>query len=286
MKIFLFLFFPCITYGQVVYKGNIINKQSKEKIPYASVGLVKENTGINANEDGAFVLVSDLNPNDTLIISCVGFETTQFPVNQLPANHVFEIAEKPLVCKPITLKNHYTKSVILNDYNDCGKNDYASAGAVFQIAQHFKTPETNSLLSEINICKRDENSRFRIRIYNKDTLSGMPSADLVDAIIEIKSAKKYVRLNLEKYNIIIPEKDFFVAIEWLFIPYNEKNIQYKTRGKKQKNTYYKPVIYIHKTEGYQSHLKKEPTTWMMDYRGKWRPINIEFNFLISAKVKI
>ena len=84
MKFLLLFLLPISAFSQTTYKGSIINKRTKEKISFATIGLVCENTGLNADENGEFNLPAKVsNPNDTLIISNVGFETLKVPVSKL-----------------------------------------------------------------------------------------------------------------------------------------------------------------------------------------------------------
>ena len=55
MKLFISLLIsPVFCFGQISITGKVINKQTKESIAFATVGLVKENIGTNALEDGSF----------------------------------------------------------------------------------------------------------------------------------------------------------------------------------------------------------------------------------------
>ncbi len=285
MKILLLLFLPILTQGQIIYKGSIINKSTKEKVPYSSVGLIKENTGINANEEGYFILPSKNYINDTLIISSVGYETFKICVNNLPENLQYEISENPIPLKTVIINSNYNESTTLNDFSNCGLNSYTSNGSVTQIAQHFRSPIANSLLSKLEICKVGDNSLFRIRIYDMDSLSGKPSTDLADTIIEVKSGKRHVNIDLEPYKIIIPGKDFFIAIEWLYIAYNQYSVKDKRFGKKQTYFHYNPDIFFKERNSNSTDIKNNLEVWYLDYRKKWFRLNPNWGFLISAKVK-
>ena len=123
---------------------------------------------------------------------------------------------------------------------------------------------------------------FRIRIYDIDTLTKAPSTDLCDQIIEIKTKGKFINLNVEKYKIFIPNKDFFVAIEWLKIPYNENKRKTKVNGKEVEYITYSPSI------GLTENISENMEAWMLDYNNIWRsmfPMNKKTSVSISAKVK-
>jgi hypothetical protein len=277
----LFLIFPLISYGQNNYYGDIIDKNTKEKIPFATIGLIKENTGINADENGRFALVSRYE-SDTLIISSIGYESLKFSVNMLPLNMLFELQKKSITLKDILIVQ-YKKSETINEFSNCGISYYKTSGMVSQVAQQFQSPAANSLLSEINICKSDDHSLFRIRVYSMDSLSGLPSIDLADTIIEIKTARKHVHIDVAKYNIYIPGRDFFVAIEWLKIPYNENKEKIKKGSLTNVSSTYSPSIAYKPESRVLSDIGKPIKVWQKLYTGNW--IKLSGRLLISATVK-
>ena len=285
MKILFLLFFPLFVNCQINYQGSIINSTTKQKIPFATVGLTKENAGTNADEEGNFRLTIGKYAHDTLIISSVGYETSKFPIDNLPLNSKFEIPEKQIDLNSIVLNSNYNSSITLNDYANCGTSSYTSSGSVTQIAQHLRSPVANSLLSEITICKQGDNSLFRIRIYDMDSISGKPSNDLADTVIEVNSGRRQVQLNLEKYNIIIPGKDFFVGIEWLYIPANESMVRYKMNGQKIAHSQYSPFIFFKTRKANNEKPGESLEAWQLDFRRKWIRTYTDYVFLISAKVK-
>ena len=285
MEILLLLFFPLITNSQIVYKGHIINKATKQKVPFATAGLIKDNTGTNADQDGDFSLTAGKFKSDTLIISCVGYEPSKFPVDNLPSNMKFEISERQIPLSNIIVKSSYKSSYTLNDYGNCGINSYTSSGSITQIAQHLQAPMANALLSEIYICKQSDNSLFRIRVYDMDSITGKPSNDLADTVIEVRSGNRHVQVNLEKYNIIIPGKDFFAGIEWLYIPSNESTLKMKMNGQAIRRPQYSPFIFLKIRKTDHDFDENALGSWQLDYRGKWIRSFQDWVFLISAKVK-
>jgi hypothetical protein len=287
MKFLLLFFFPVILHAQIVYKGDIVDKTTKNGIPFATIGLMKANSGINANEQGKFILSAGKYDNDTMIISCIGYETLKIPVIQYPSNMVFELVEKHFTLNEIVIGKQYNgESQSLNEFSNCGTSSYTTIGFITQVAVHFQSPVPNSMLTEISICKRDDNSLFRIRVYDMDSVSGKPFTDLVDTVIEIKSTRKHVHIDLEKYNIIIPGKDFFVAIEWIKIPYNESKMKIKNNGKRTTHTQYSPSIFFKERKVSTSAFQNSLEIWQLTYRGEW--INFfqkDGILLLSAKVK-
>ena len=292
MKLFISLLIsPVFCFGQISITGKVINKQTKESIAFATVGLVKENIGTNALEDGSFQLNS-IKPiiNDTLIISCLGFVRVKLPtVNLSKGNNIIELDEHQITLDEVSVKSRSSWTYeTLNDFSNCGNHFISSGGYQTQLAQHLQALEYNSILSEVKICRMSsfligpEKTIFRIRIYDIDTLTKSPASDLCDQIIEVKTRSKTVIVNLEKYKIRIPNKDFFVAVEWLKIPYNESKSTIKINGKETEHITYRPSI------GWTDNPNPAMEAWMLDYKNIWRRMfksTIRTSVSISATVK-
>ncbi len=114
-----------------------------------------------------------------------------------------------------------------------------------------------------------------------------PSIDLIDTIIEVKSNKRHVHIDLENYKIKIAQKDFFIAVEWIKIPYNERNQKVKVNGQKVVLQQFSPFLsYKVKQQTFNDNLN-DVEIWQQNYMGKWLklPTNENRTLLISAKIK-
>lgn len=59
--------------GQHRLEGTVVDAESKNPIPFASIGVKGTSRGTSSNIDGQFSLL--INPTDSLIVSCVGYAT-------------------------------------------------------------------------------------------------------------------------------------------------------------------------------------------------------------------
>ena len=284
------LFFPFFAVSQTTLRGTILDKANSNKIPYATVGLMKENIGVNADENGNFILkLRSSKLNDTLIVSSVGFVTQKISIaNILDTSLNILLAEQITILDEFfVIPNHQWTTSTLNNFSDCGNEFVASSGYLHQVAQHFLAPKNNSRLTKVKICRgpgKPKKTIFRIRVYDIDTLTGGPGADLCDKIIEVKSRNNYVNVNLEEYKLKIPHKDFFVAVEWLKIPDNEQEVR-------NENNYnipfdykmYSPII------GLTALDETKLEAWQLNYSSIWRPLSYIFkgkrSLYISAIIK-
>jgi len=242
IKIFLLFLFPIISNAQNIFEGVILNKVTKVPIPYASIFLLKGKTGVNADENGLFKLdISNRQVDDSLIVTCMGYAPLKFPVQNpdklWSASAKIELIELVHNLKEVVIpNNNFKNSVTLNQFEEPPGRYYGSGNFIAQLAQHFVSPSENAMLKDIKIARfsipllMPQKAIFRIRVYDVDPVTKQPANDLTDEVIEVKTKSKIVELNLEKYKIYIPNKDFFIAIEWLRIPYNatETKINGKT----------------------------------------------------------
>ncbi len=274
---------PISTFSQTSFRGTVVDKKTKSGISYATVGLMKENIGTNTDEKGNFILFSKNKIlHDSLIISCVGYEALKVSVDARTTIIHCELNTRDVFLKEavISSKNNW-EFITLNKISKCGDWGQVASFHQTQLAQYFQSPIENATLTDIRICTYSvplfaENEFFRIRIYDIDTMTGGPSGDLCNETIEVKSKNKIINVNLEKYKITIPNKGFFVAIEWLKITCNE--IKQKGRNPKNINTTYYPAIGMSKASA------ENGTAWLLNYYNLWYPLKRE-NASISATIK-
>ncbi len=276
---YIFLFLPLISKAQIKYEGMVIDKNSHKSIPYASIGLQIENIGINADENGLFELYSNgKNLNDTIIISCIGYQTRRLSVSELVGNKNVELIERHFELPEVSISKNNNTSVILNNFNDCGHN-YQSAGKYTNlIAQQFKANGTNLKLTKLRICLASDRFAkkkvtFRIRILGFDSLTSSPSSDLYNQKIEVNlRIKEIVEIDLTNYGIIVPTKDFFIAIEWLKIKKNESSADSKEQ-----------IAYL-PSVGWKTKTDSTLNFWYLFHNNKWYNKK-EGTLLMSAILK-
>lgn len=279
------LLFPVLSFGQITFKGLIKDKKNNAPIPYATVGLMNENTGTTADENGLFELKSLKSfADDTLIVTCLGYQVSKIKVSNLDTSNIeILLIEKSFNLKEIVITNkNKSKKDILNNF-DTSSYCYEGTGSpslnITQIAQHFQIQHTNGQLTKVKICDGSvmlgkKIAKYRLRIYAMDPITKGPSSDLCSQVIEVKTKLKrsgIYSINLEKYKIMIPDNDFFIAVEWLNIPYN----YYKK--KEEKDGWCLPTI------GWKSMTELTLESWVLDYKNKWR--SRQQTMLIAATVK-
>lgn len=282
------LFFAClpnVLFAQSFYSGTIVDKQTKVKIPFASVGLMKLNKGVSADEQGKFrIILSSVDEIDTLIISCVGYKILKVPAHNIQTNSTLELTQKITQLEDVYIfPKSYFKTAVLNDFELCADSSVSTKSNQTIVAQLFHAPQEGSMLRSVKICTMQKRlppkkAIFRIRIFDIDTNSMSPSTDLTNQVIEVKSKSNPIKLNLEKYKIHIPGKDFFIGIEWIQREENEINSTTCIDNKVVQNVIYVPFI------GFTKNKLSEANIWFIDYQNSWKKLQGSRNLFIAAHI--
>jgi hypothetical protein len=267
-------------------KGTVVNSQNNEPIIYATVGLIKANKGVSTDEKGQFE-IDNVDTNDTLLISCVGYKIWKLPILQVKTEKIM-LEPSIIQLKEVTVKPKKSKTLKLNDYKsskDIGV--YASYNKTdnfnqCQMAQPFENPDgTTWFIKEIKIARRATNSihkkeetRFRLRFYGigKD---GMPDGkDVYQPVLVFNKSDFIIKIDVSDNKMVIPLTGLFVAIEWLKIPENYQDITFempvregeKIVGKKQHSRkYFTPIVGMLKS--FNKNEKCKICT--LDYKNEW-----------------
>lgn len=261
----------------------IIDSTSRLAVPSVSVAIVKAKLAITTEDDGIFNIPGDLGKmRDTLILSAQNYITLKLPLNKI--NGIDTIYLKRLTIDSASSRPDLRTDSLLNDFSRkdivhyAGIHTETSLFAYLQLAQQFDVPRSGVLLRGLVVNRLAfivgpdraglEVTTFRIRVYDIDSVTGGPGKDLCNQLIEIKDKdNRQFRVNLNQYNIILPNKTFFVAIEWLrdfrnmgyTMVYDEKLM----RDVQLVN--YRPTIGISPVKGSKLNI------WAMDFKGQWKP---------------
>ncbi|QKG53607.1 carboxypeptidase-like regulatory domain-containing protein [Hymenobacter sp. BRD67] len=125
-RLFYFALFVCVASGTVraqstspapsLLAGKIIDKATKEPLPFTSLSLKSEQTGALSNEFGVFQLPGPVkNDTDSLIVMALGYEHLAIAVEKGKpmANLVLEVSRRAIALKEVTVKGGKVKNLEL-----------------------------------------------------------------------------------------------------------------------------------------------------------------------------
>ncbi|GAA4315310.1 hypothetical protein GCM10023149_11860 [Mucilaginibacter gynuensis] len=278
------------------YFGNVTDKKTKAPLAYVTVTLIKENIATSTDEKGAFRLASrKAQANDSLLFTFVGYIPVKIAAEALAKKRTIIMEEDEVILNQvnITSKEVKKKELKLNSFSVYDPGFTAMPDFYLnyvQVARKFISPNDISILKSVRVARlirfpndmasynyKNGRTRFRIRIYDVDTLTGGPGKDICRDTIELQNNRNtFIEVDLSESKILITHKAFFIAVEWLLIPYNETittayeayndEVKNHKRGFARYTLEYDPVIYGVQPRG----KNKIPGTWFMAVpNGKW-----------------
>ena len=279
------LLIPFCSYTQVIFRGNVIDKNTKTVIPYATIGLVKENVGTNADDNGQFKIRSNQPGHDSIIVSCIGYVTRRLPVIDLLHDSTIFLSVDEKRLKPVVIKSQWIKSEV-GRYEKYQDYCYTSSGYQSQVAKKITAPVGNTQLQSVLVRTSKyyrENALFRIHVYGFDSVTKGPGQELTDTLIEVSSKPGAITIDMLPFQILLPEKEFFISVEWLRIPFNVHHASTKFEGKDTVIVTYNPCICFTRDV-----IAEPEEIWHLAYSGNWHPrLRIEgtLSLAISAVVR-
>lgn len=207
------LFFAILNLNFVALNAQTISGKTittnNQPIPYATI-QIGENYGVISNEEGDFSInTKGFNENELVKISCLGFETLTFNLNQLTAKdyvlneHVAELSEVYLTTKKLSIEEILQK-VKENTSKNYSQNNESE---IFYRNASFDTPKK----LEFEILKASELKKETIKTFNKDfealrkQAENKTSSNYSDKLLNISKLDDSIKINVTKATKLINE---------------------------------------------------------------------------------
>lgn len=241
--LFLTLCISTLCTGQI--KGTLYDSTNKKPVPLVNIWVIGKDNGATANEKGEFVLTKT-DSTDRVLFSAVGYADKQLKVTEITSavfldRDTIRLQEVVIAAR----RNRHTR--IINPVEDIDETHFsASSPSASPILvarlipykqEYEKTPFIKELLFYTHSDKK--NTLYHIRLYDVGE-NGGPGALLHDETLTgiAPKGKEMSYVDVSRLNIRMPEKGFYVAVEWLLIERNEFLIY--TVGSKKGQVYYNP----------------------------------------------
>ena len=210
---------------QTQIKGVIVDKDTKEPLPFTSIGLKNEQIGALSNEHGQFIVPAPTkNEDDSLIVVALGYARRAVLVKRgvaVPSLSI-EVPKRAVELSNVVVKAGKIKNLGLGSHTDNPGEGMIQGLPGSQYAFFVKN-EKNKRLGSVRTVSFyiGENGfprePFRVRIYKADGNYNAPNTDLLteNVIVSAPQGGQWYTIDLTPYNIIAPEEGFFVAMEWV-----------------------------------------------------------------------
>ena len=230
-KYLLLLLFCQLSFSQIT----VLDSISKFPVSYATVSFGNGN-GIFADDEGKFYFTKKLYPDiDSLFISAIGFKDLNIATENITQTLLLqpEAHELDEVLLGVTLdrkfKEETLKPYLDDDYYNCWLPTIESEIAVYFPKTTEQDQEIKTVTFPIALESKDWNKRkrsnsekkkfstlFKVKFYN--STDGVPGKVLTYETTVFRATEKdgdFYELNVDDYNIYVPENGFFVSIQVL-----------------------------------------------------------------------
>lgn len=268
----LFLCITSIAFAQKTeFKGKLLDKITNDPVIYANLSFLDSSLGISTTEEGTFTMYIDKKyMNSKIHISCLNYKDTIVVAKDLLNTTLF-LNSKTEILEEVVITKTAEKLVVLDPIKRKIQNMHSSG--LRMIAKYFPNTKKNACCNyitkvEVQFPKRkNRQSKFRFRIFDRDEKTGFPKDDLLTKSIPItvKEGETSVFLDLENYGIEMPENGFFIAFEKLFIPFNEYG---QDENNKETGKFYSPVMGMTKSRAYKRVIRN-----YVYAKGQWRDLS-------------
>ena len=242
----LLLFYLCFESNAQSISGIVLDKETNEPLPYASVYLSSLKRGNYTAESGQFSLRYD-SPDDTIIISVIGYTSFMTEIKNLKSSENIIYLEpnmisldEVVVTPPKKKKKTFMLGATNRDKMSVSSPMTTDSGGFFSVSiEHFlfiDGKDAPMRIKKIIVgCSKKENweSVFRIRLYtmNKNTKEPdelVNNKDIIKGFTHTKSKK--ITFDIENESIILPPEGLFVSVEHIRYNYNEQ-VDYSSSNK-------------------------------------------------------
>ena len=227
--LFIALFFsaivPFANAQKVEIKGVIVDKDTKEPLPFTSIGLKNEQIGALTNEHGQFVVPAPTqNTADSLVVVALGYGRRAVLVKRgvAVASLTIELPKRAVALANVTVRAGKIKNLGLGSRADDPGEGMIQGLPGSQYAFFVKNEKKKRLGNVRTVSFYiGENGfprePFRVRLYKADGNYNAPNTDLLteNVVESAPQGGQWYTVDLTPYNIIAPEEGFFVAMEWV-----------------------------------------------------------------------
>ncbi|MFD2722096.1 hypothetical protein ACFST9_25480 [Hymenobacter monticola] len=233
--------------------GVVVDAASGQPVPFAVVELKRLALGVQATEQGAFLLElpATLSAADSLQVSSLGFEKAAVAV---PAASPMRVALRRLaVALPETVVRPPAPPVRLGPTAHGTKFGFSGGSRLtaeraqgWQVARKFTDAPAGTVQAVrfyvkpgVHCGKTSLQAPFRVRLYAANGPAGAPGTDLLlTSVVTHALAAGWHEVDLSSYCVPVPPEGFYVAMEWLYTNAGFGcNYTYTSANKERKSGY-------------------------------------------------
>ena len=204
--------------------GRVVDAQTKDPVPFASIGLSEEGTGALTNEYGYFQLAGlEKSNQDSLVVMTLGYaRKATFIKRGATEDLIIELKKRVVALAEVKVVNGKVKNLAMGSRANSPGEGMIQGLPGSQYAFFVKNDKQKKLGNVRTVSFYiGENGfprePFRVRIYKADGNYNAPNTDLLtdNVVVSAPGGGQWYTIDMLPYNIVAPEEGFFVAMEWI-----------------------------------------------------------------------
>lgn len=229
---FLFFFVSIACYSQSkTAKGIVLDEFTQKPIPYVNISILESSNGTSSYDDGSYKLeIEEKDFDKNVHLSALGYKDSILSFEKLIKQN--QIFLKPIVeqLEEVVISNRFEQKFQIINPIERKKicSSYATIEQPWMIALYIPYDEIYRKTSYLNSIKyyfqkfQSRQAKFRVRLFSVGE-DGLPNADMLTENMVISKAKRQheIEVELSKFNLVFPSNGIYIALEWLYIPFNE-----------------------------------------------------------------
>jgi len=180
--VFLFSFFPAISFSQSEIEGIILSEEDNSPVSYASIGVKNKAAGCVSDATGKFSLKLPISikETDSVIISSVGFERTGFTIASIPQTKQIHLKALGKILKPVVVKSHFReRNIGMKNEAFLFFRTWQGIGSGGEIGQIMRIPAGPVSIHRVRVKIDNKYDSCRVRLRIRNVVKNEPAEDLI-----------------------------------------------------------------------------------------------------------
>jgi len=236
--------------SQILITGKVLGAKDKLPISYTNIGILNTEVGTISEADGSFsIKIPTRYSKSRLLLASLGYKRVNLLIDSLKntGDLIVYLEEIATQLKPVTVrgKKSFSRFRLGNDKSEGGGiyADTITAGSAMAVLiennKNYTSLKYPAYVEQARLNIRMNTFKvfkIRIRMYDVDSLTGMPGKDILNkSIIKDSNIKNgWLTFDLVDYNIVV-NGPFYLTFEWILEKKDRRYIHHQFVDWQQKH---------------------------------------------------
>jgi len=191
-----FIFLLVYSSSNVFSQNKIVDLSTKKALPYNYIKLINQTKGTIADYNGEFILDSTYNVFDTLIVSCIGYESKVITIKNIQKHPIIELKGNTKLLKEVVITSKKIKyqrkkiGVLKNPKKKFFEYTVTTQNVVERATWIPNKYAISGRLNSVNIYIKSmglQKAHFRIHIYQCSSYKSIPGKELTNQVLFLQA---------------------------------------------------------------------------------------------------